>query len=188
MMRFLTVGSCLALLAGCCVSPEANKFVGAVSPDGRNEVRLWLHPLAYEVLRDGIVVVGKTEVGLQLEDRKLDACQPIRTESRRISGILPTPVYKKSSVDMSGIETFADCGDWGVRLMARNDGVAYRFETMMSGRIKVVGERAGLRIPNEDAPCTFYDGSHLGCEEKLPLSAKADEIVTGADAARQHVY
>ena len=27
--------------------------VVALSPDGRNEIRLWKYPLAYEVLRDG---------------------------------------------------------------------------------------------------------------------------------------
>ena len=34
-------------------------------------------------------------------------------------------------------------------LVARNDGVAYRFETAFQGRVKVLNETAGVSIPNE---------------------------------------
>ena len=44
-------------------SPDVNS---AVSPDGRNEIRLYSSPLAYEVVRDGVVVAAKTEIGLKM--------------------------------------------------------------------------------------------------------------------------
>ena len=145
-MKKLSLLGVLAL-AGCCFFGEGGKdAVTAVSPDGKNEIRLWTNPLAYEVVRDGKVLVAKTAIGMKVDGKCLsrageDAPAPI-VERREVSGTADAPVYKKAKVDLTGNETFADFGDWGVRLVARNDGVAYRFETRRSGEITVQGKGA----------------------------------------------
>ena len=81
-------------------------------------------------------------------------------------------------VDLSGNEVLADFGDWGVRLAARNDGVAYRFETKMPGRITVDGEKATVRVPSPGADALVYRTKRFGNEGCLPNTMTAGEIST----------
>ena len=166
-------------LAGCC-SWCAKKPITAVSPDGKNEIRLYTAPLAYEVLRDGVVVVAKSEIGLKVDGQCLakNAGAPKATETKALSGTVSTPVYKKASVDLAGTETFADWGDWGVRLVARNDGVAYRFETKKGGEIIVNCEKADLVVPDVAAKCWANKTTAFGNEETVPVSTTAGKLAT----------
>ena len=71
-MSILAASAAALVLAGCSTSPVFNPDVNsAVSPDGKNEIRLYSSPLAYEVMRDGVVVVAKTEIGLKMNVGKL---------------------------------------------------------------------------------------------------------------------
>ena len=170
-------------LAGCCFWGEnANGPVSAVSPDGRNEIRLWANPLAYEVIRDGKTLVAKSEIGMKVDGTCLvraggDARAPL-IETRTLSGCVETPVYKKAKVDLSGNETFVDFGDWGVRLAARNDGVAYRFETKFPGKVTVNCEKAQVTVPEKDARCWVNFTGNFGQEESRPQSLTAAEVRT----------
>ena len=149
MRKLLSLG--VLALAGCCYWSEGEKRpVSAVSPDGKNEIRLWTNPLAYEVTREGRTLVAKTEIGMKVDGKCLvraggDARAP-RVETRALSGAVDAPVYKKAKVDLSGNETLADFGEWSVRLLARNDGVAYRFETKFPGKVTVNCEKAGFTL------------------------------------------
>ena len=178
-----------ALCALCAMPTFAADAVSAVSPDGRNEIRLYARPLAYEISRDGVTVAAKSEIGMTVDGRRIgeadapERVQPTVTTGKR-SGVADAPVYKKSKVDLSANETFADFGKWGVRLVARNDGVAYRFETKMSGRIKVESEKADLRAPAADARCWGMQTRWFGCEESVPFSGKW----SGIDLSRTMLY
>ena len=58
-MKRLVMAALAAVAAGCCCLCNSGKPTAkAVSPDGRNEIRLWTNPLAYEVARDGVVVAA----------------------------------------------------------------------------------------------------------------------------------
>ena len=88
MRKLLSFG--VLALAGCCFWGEGeNGAVSAVSPDGRNEIRLWTNPLAYEVRRGGTVVVAKSEIGMKVDGKCLncggeDAPAPIVDRSSKI--------------------------------------------------------------------------------------------------------
>ena len=177
MKKLLTIG--LLALAGCRLPGlDDEAVVRAVSPDGRNEIRLWTDSLAYEVARDGVVVVAKTEIGMTVDGRRLvpSAKRLVRKETK--AGLVETPIYKKSKVDLSGNETVADFGDWALRLAARNDGVAYRFETKKSGKITVNGEKATVRVPCAAADALVYKTRRFGNEGCLPNTMSAGEITT----------
>ena len=187
MKRMIMTAAVAIAVAGCSVFDFDGPSATAVSPDGKNEIRLWTNPLAYEVSRDGVVVVAKTEIGLRIDGRCLKSPASCRVTSAEISGETVTPVYKKAKIDLSGAETFADFGDWGVRLAARNDGVAYRFETKLAGKVKVNCEKAAVTIPDADAKVALQYGRRFGCEEAIPQFCKAGEIMTD-EAKRKHVF
>lgn len=177
------------VLSGCCCHCQSEPpQATAISPDGKNEIRLWTAPLAYEVSRGGVVVVAKTPIGMKVDGGCLKGVAPCTVTSKVLSGLLGTPVYKKAKVDLAGNETVVDFGTWAVRLAARDDGVAYRFETKLPGRVKVNCERAGLMIPDAAAKCSLNYGCIYGCEETIPLSCRAGEIETGKAKDRAYVY
>ena len=167
-------------IAGCMCSHAFNPDVNsAVSPDGKNEIRLYSNPLAYEVVRDGVVVVAKTEIGLKVDGKcvKEGGAKPVDVTAKKTSGSADFPVYKKGKVCLAAGETFVDFGDWGVRLAARNDGVAYRFETKKPGIVDC--EKADLTVP-KGARCWFNRTGRgsLGCEETVPEFADASALKT----------
>ena len=166
-------------LAGCCFfSDPGADAVTAVSPDGKNEIRLWTDPLAYEVLRGGNVVVAKSEIGMKVGGKCLVPRASCSVQREVKSGTVETPVYKKARIDLSGNETFVDFGDWGVRLAARNDGVAYRFETKMPGRIRVNCEKAEVNVPEAGLRSCAYRTSRFGCEETVPTVGRIGDVRT----------
>ena len=178
-MKRLIVTMLWMAAAGCCLMKFDGADATATSPDGRNEIRLWAEPLAYEVSRDGVVVVAKTPIGMKVDGACLCQGATLKGVSRReVSGSVETPVYKKAKVCLKGAETFADFGDWGVRLAARNDGVAYRFETKKPGTVKVNCEKATLNVPCPKAEAVVYQTKGFGSEEVVPKTMAVGDVDT----------
>lgn len=166
---------------GSGAGDELTTIVSAKSPDGRNEIRLYASPLSYEVLRDGETVVGRSRIGLKIDGHCLMEGSCLRTVSdRSLTGKVGTPVYKKESVDLTQIGRFADFGDWGVCIVARNDGLAYRFETALSGEISVDGEQASVAVPS-DARALVYKTTTIGWEEAVPEVCRVGDVRTVGD-------
>ena len=185
-MKNTILVSLAAVAAGCVSLDRDTTVASAVSPDGRSEIRLRIKPLSYEVVRDGRTVVARTDIGMAVNGAALQM-NSLRIESGTWSGSVPSPIYKKSSVDLSGNWAFVDFGGWGVRLAARNDGVAYRFETKRAGRIRVDGEKAGFTMPDGGARCWVNFTDKCGCEETVPEAMPAEDVATD-DGARKMVY
>ena len=179
-----------AALAGCAWFGGDGDEISAVSPDGRNEIRLYLRPMAYEVLRDGKVVAAKTRIALNIEGEHLGRymmkSSPVVSTGRVMGKFFPA-VYKKHKVFESGYETVVDYGPWAVRLVARDDGVAYRYETRFPGKIRVNGERAGFSIPDRKATCWVHFTNRPGCEETKCQTLAAQDVKTDL-ARRRMVY
>ncbi|MBP5509623.1 MAG: glycoside hydrolase family 97 catalytic domain-containing protein [Kiritimatiellae bacterium] len=130
----------------------------AVSPDRRNEVRLETNAggMRYSVWCDGKALVEPTSFSLATREHGLldgRGAQP-KGASHKVQGRLATPIYKKAAVDLAANETCVDFGDWSIRLHARNDGVAWRFETRFDGE---------LTIPAENTDVVFPKGTELCC-------------------------
>ena len=186
-MKISTIAATAAILIltgslhGAAFNPDVNS---AVSPDGKNEIRLHSDPLAYEVVRDGTVVVAKTEIGLKMNGKcaKEGVRKPCAVLPKKFSGFAPTPVYKKGRIDLAGNETLVDFGNWAVRLAARNDGVAYRFETKKPGIVDC--EKADVTLP-KGVRCWFNrtERTTLGCEGKIPEFADVSALKTDAEKA-----
>lgn len=169
-------------LSGCgafeCAQCERN--ASCVSPDGRNEIKLHAEPLSYEVYRDGRLIVGKSEIFMVVDGVKTSVGEEgFKAVSKsRKQGLLKTPIYKKSEIDLSQNMTCVSCGDWGVELVARNDGVAYRFYFEKKGAITVNDEKASFTVPDPAVPCWYYSAGRDGEEESVAKKAAAAQIYT----------
>ena len=56
-------------VSGCCC--DCSKETAAKSPDGRNRIKLFTNPLSYEVTRDGVTMVKRSAIAMQLEGETL---------------------------------------------------------------------------------------------------------------------
>ena len=169
----------MLLAAGTCAGNPAAEVVC-----GENALRLYANPLAYEVLSGGKTLVPKTGIGICIDGKWLGGGAPPRdvVRSACAAETVATPVYKKGAVDLRREEKIADFGDFAVRLVARADGVAYRFELKRTG--VVTDERADVTLP-KSARCWFNRTSRttLGCEETVPEFADATALATDAGKA-----
>ena len=160
---------CMTVVYSVASAKEIKTF-SAVSPDGKNELRLEVsgNGMAYSIWRGGKAIVESTGISLFLDGKGFlngIGATP-KTSARRIDGTLATPIYKKSSINLAANETRVDFGDWAVVLHARNDGVAWRFETEMEGEITVRGEDTSVRFPKGTELCyTMARGLMSGWEK-----------------------
>lgn len=163
----------IAASVGCMTSAQADTL-GAKASYDKNEIRLYADPLAYEVVRDGKVLVAKTAIGIKLDGVCRKDAKLLSSKASALGGCVKSPVYKKGAVCLGGNEAVADFGDFAVRLVARKDGVAYRFELKKAATVDC--ENAGLTIPSEDARCWFNRTGAFGKEETVPEFATAGAI------------
>ena len=165
----------------------ADELVKEVSWQG-NSIRLYAEPLSYEVLKDGVVVVPRTEIDLCVDGAALAKGAKVAGVETRAplacveSSIRKTPVYKKRGISDARNEALVKFGDFGVRLVARPDGVAYRMELARSGAI--THEQADLTVP-KTARCWFNRTGRgsLGCEETVPEFADGAALKTDGGKA-----
>lgn len=155
----------------------------AVSPDKLNEIALDLSRgrMEYSVKRRGKTLVEPVEISLVVKGRgALDGrgLSP-KASKRKIAGRLETPIYKKSSIDLAANETRVDFGEWAVALAARNDGVAWRFETSFPGEIEVSAENANIRFPSGTELCYAQVGHFQTGWEKPASMGPVESVKPG---------
>ncbi len=161
------------------------------SPDGLNEICLSTDPtLSYTVSRKDAELVASTPIALEIEGRGVLGgadLKVVKAEKQSLTGTLDTPIYKKSSIDLAARRldvTFV--GDWGITIVARNDGVAYRFFTAFNGKIKVLDEKAPLNFAKTAS--TFYAGLTGGhCSSWESIYSKLDAAAL-AKSGKQLCY
>ena len=172
----------LASLLACTFAHSAELYMAgdsikvfrAVSPDGLNEVRLEIGAkgMKYSVWRSGKSIVEPARIALKLDGHGWlnGADAKPKATTRKVEGTLATPLYKKSAIDLAANETHVDFGDWAVRLHARNDGVAWRFETKFDGEITVPAESTNIRFPKGAELCyTVAPGFMSGWEKPAQI-------------------
>ena len=148
-----------------CAAAQGRSY-SAVSPDGLNEVRLEVGAdgMKYSVWRRGKAIVEPAELSLKVGVSWLNGRETsvlgaeVKSETRKVEGKFATPLYKKSAVDLAANETKVDFGDWAVRLHARNDGVAWRFETKYKGEITISAENTHVAFPKGTELCRSVVG------------------------------
>ena len=180
------VGGVALLPARAPLPPrDANSIFSAKSPDGLNEILLTVSDtnLCYSVMRRGKTVVGDTWIGLTTREHGRMNCRRAGTAPkvtrRRIDGRVPTPIYKKSEVDLAANETKVDFGEWALVLHARNDGVAWRFETAFADEITVTAEDTNVRFPEGTELCYAQEGHFQTGWEKPAQIGPVESVKSG---------
>ena len=170
----------------------------AKSPDGANEIRLETGSnLTYSVWRNGEARVVPTAISMNLRGRgELGPnAKATGSESGKAGGKTPTALWKKATLDDSRNETLVRFeGGWSVRLAARNDSAAYRFETDFGDEVEVLGETADVTLPSGDLVCLHnltnekpYRGDPFQVSwEQVTQTAAAKDIE--APEGVRHVY
>lgn len=174
--RFMTIGVALVALFCRCRGDAAVSTFTAVSPDGRNELRLDVGSggMSYSVSRNGKTLVEPTTVSLVTREHgRMDGkpaahgdVRPPKATVRKMEGRLATPLYKKASVLLDANETRVDFGDWAFVLHARDDGVAWRFETKYAGEMTVTAENTDVAFPKGTELCRSVVGHFQSSFEK----------------------
>ena len=150
-----------ACAAMATLSMSASTF-SAVSPDGRNELKLEVGggEMEYSISRNGKTLVEPTTISLVTREHgRMDGRggKPKATIGK-VEGTVTTPIYKKAAVDLSANVTRVDFGKWALVLHARNDGVAWRFETKYDGEITVTAENTDVVFPKGTELCYSQEG------------------------------
>lgn len=190
-LTFAVVG--MAIAAQTAFADEGRQFL-STSPDGLNELRLNVDKdgMVYSVLRRGKVVVEPTAISLKIDGRGwLDGkaaaqgrAAPPTVMTRRVEGTLATLIYKKSSIDLAANEVKVDFGAWAVRLHARNDGVAWRFETEFDAPdtppvMLVTAESTTVRFPKGTELCYTQEGGFMSGWEKPAKIGPVESVSAG---------
>ena len=137
-----------------------------VSPDGRNEIRIsFSEGIKYSVWRDGKPLVSDSPIAMDIQGKSFpNKVVSIRKSTRQ--GTLKTPLYKKAEISLAANMLQLNLGEgFELELVARNDGVAYRFVTdFPENSVIVRSETACLNLPAADLsvwagyPDVFVDG------------------------------
>ena len=167
-----------------CAAAQGRSY-SAVSPDALNEVRLEVGEdgMKYSVWRRGKAVVEPTGLALKVGASWLNGREvcvlgtEVKSETRKVEGTLATPLYKKAQIDLAANETLVkfEGRAWAVRLHARNDGVAWRFETEfdasgMQPAMLVTAESTTVRFPKGAELCyTVAPGFMSGWERPAQI-------------------
>ena len=155
----------------------------AVSPDGLNELKLEVGPkgMAYSVWRRGKALVEPTGISLWTKEHgnMNGAGAKPRATARKVEGTVATPIYKKAKVELAANETRVDFGDWALVLHARDDGVAWRFETKFEGEVTVTAENTSVRFPKETTLCYGQVGGFATSFEKPATIGPVSSVKPG---------
>ena len=146
------------------------KTIGVKSPDGRTEVIVTVAgDVRYDIVSNGDTLMSGNKVALRLADRTLGESASVR--SSRITTVRETvrPDFKLkfAEVDNSyNLLTLTMKGDYRILWRVYDDGVAYRIETELPGKVEVLEEVAEFNMPGSDNIVgQIADGIETACEE-----------------------
>ncbi|MDH6342845.1 alpha-glucosidase [Parabacteroides sp. PFB2-12] len=170
---FLFFIACLPLYA-------AGNAYSLRSPNGKLEITLTAgEQLAYTLTRDGQVLVKEGTIGLLLEDRTLGKdARMSKRKTRTVNEEITSPNYRVPSFAVSYNEmdiTFR--GNYGIRIRAYDEGVAYRFYTTFKQPFIVKDEIADFQFAEDHLSYRAYSTAAQG---KDPYAMAFQNLYTKA--------
>ncbi len=163
----------LALLtAGASFSLAQKDSYLLRSPDKKTEVRIDVKErLLFSIVHGGELMIAPSAISMELEGIGILGKSPsvARTETRSVAEkIIPVLPEKRAVIpDVFNELIIHFKSDYGLKIRAYDDGVAYRFFTRFPGEISVVNEELTINLMPEDSIFFPEESSFLSHSERL---------------------
>lgn len=142
------------------LSPIFAETYSVQSPNGKNEIALDVKDgLFISISQKGASVIKHMPIALEIEGAVAAKSVPVKntidtTENDKIR----PPVYKKREIVVNGKrKKIIFENNTAITLVAYDDGVAYRWETTLSGIITVLNEKADLVFTEDNQVFATYN-------------------------------
>lgn len=171
--RTISIIACFAALLWTTETTlSQQKDYSVKSPSGKLELKIGIdQSLAISVLHDGKEVILPSPIFLELATGQVLGREPsVRSTTPRSAKntIKPVVAEKRSVVpDVFNELAIQFKGDFGLKLRAYDDGVAYRFTTSMKGDITVKYEGLSMNLSPLDSVWFPEEKSFLSHSERL---------------------
>ncbi|MCX6143129.1 MAG: glycoside hydrolase family 97 protein [Ignavibacteriales bacterium] len=149
-----------------------DKIYQVKSPDGKSELRLTVaNKLAISVFHNRQEIISPSLIEMHIDEKHMFDDWPVvlsASPKSVESSIVPIIPEKRNLIpDIYNELTITFKGDYGLRLRAYDDGVAYRFFTTMKGEITVFGEELNIILASSDSIWFPEETSFLSHSERL---------------------
>ena len=146
-----------SIFAACCLFAAVQMSAkdvtyNVVSPDGHLSASVTVGAdISYSVSRDGIQLVAPSQAAMSLSDGVVfgenDKVRKVRRRS--VDTTVPAVAYKKSSVRDNYNEMVLEFKEFSLTFRAYDEGVAYRFKSLLKNDFKVVSETARFNFAED---------------------------------------
>ena len=159
----------LVWINGICLAQQ--RIYHVTSPDGKTELRVQIgDKLAVSLLHNGQEIVSPSPISMDLEPARTLGLRPIvkstTPKSVRESIIPVLPEKRKVIPDVFNELGIQFDGNYGLKLRAYDDGVAYRFTTKLPGQITVRNEELAIHLSPDDSVWFPEETSFLSHSER----------------------
>lgn len=173
----------LIVLSILAASVSFAKEYKVSSPDGKNTVTVSVGTeIKMSVIRDGAEIFSSSRIAMILANGKvLGADEKVRkaTQSKLNEIIKPVVANKKSEIaDNCNILTISFSSGFSIQFRAYNDGIAYRFETMMKEEITIKNEVSDLVFPAGSHSWYPRETSFMSHNERTYIYSSLDTLST----------
>jgi len=163
------------------LSVFSQNSISVHSPDERITTRFYPEGnFAFDVMFDSVVIVEKTQISLEIEDKQLLGVNPnIRQKiSRTVNEVIAPIVREKNKYvkDHFNEVVFKCKGKYNITFRAYNEGIAWRFETKIKDEIIVNAEQADLKFPENSKVWFPEESSFFSHNERYYKHTFLDSI------------
>ena len=164
--------TCILLLLVSSMSAAQGKLYHVKSPDGKSELLVTVtDKLTITVFHNNQEIISPSPISMELDQKGMLGIRPVALDAipKSVkSTIMPVlPEKRKIIPDVYNELAITFKGDYGIKIRAYDDGVAYRFFTAMNGSITVKNEDLGINLSPADSIWFPEETSFLSHSERL---------------------
>lgn len=147
------------------------KSYSVKSPDGKTELSIQVTDhISFSVVHNGENVLTASAISMAIQPDRVVGSEPVvrSTKPKFVNATIEpiVPEKRKLIPDVYNELTIQFKGEYGLKLRAYDDGVAYRFFTGLPGTIKVKSEELSLDLSQSDSLWFGEETSFLSHSER----------------------
>ena len=163
-MTYRTVLAAAALFTVAFTSSAKDGSYKVVSPDGHLSATVVVgKTISYSVSRDAVGLIDASEISMTLSDGIVfgenDKVRKVRKTA--VDQVIPTVAYKRSEVRDNYNELSLIFKEFSLVFRAYDEGVAYRFVSLLKKDGKVLSEKARFNFAKDWSAYVPYVAQHL---------------------------